>query len=146
MKVGHVSSCGRRHFALLLHTIGAIGAGVAEAIAVLDLWTRDPPVRFRKSVPDCWLRVTISETAQPATAADDGGGGAPDAAAGAVGQWSSGRWMDWRRGFGRWLGRQCLCVVGGWSPIEGEMIHSTGAILGQQEKVTPLNRHAFAGI
>ena len=25
------------------------------------LWTRDPPVRFRKSVPDCWIEVTISE-------------------------------------------------------------------------------------
>ncbi len=25
------------------------------------LWPRDPPVRFRKSVPDHWLRITISE-------------------------------------------------------------------------------------
>lgn len=25
------------------------------------LWPRDPPVRYRKSVPDCWLSVTISE-------------------------------------------------------------------------------------
>jgi 23S rRNA pseudouridine2457 synthase len=25
------------------------------------LWPRDPPVRFRKSVPDAWLRITISE-------------------------------------------------------------------------------------
>lgn len=25
------------------------------------LWTRDPPVRFRKSVPDCWLELTIRE-------------------------------------------------------------------------------------
>lgn len=25
------------------------------------LWPRDPPVRFRKSVPDAWLRLTIRE-------------------------------------------------------------------------------------
>ncbi|MEP2785021.1 MAG: pseudouridine synthase [Pseudoruegeria sp.] len=26
-----------------------------------DLWPRTPPVRFRKSVPDTWLQITISE-------------------------------------------------------------------------------------
>ncbi|PKQ12020.1 MAG: pseudouridine synthase [Alphaproteobacteria bacterium HGW-Alphaproteobacteria-1] len=26
-----------------------------------DLWERDPPVRFRKSVPDCWLELIITE-------------------------------------------------------------------------------------
>ena len=26
-----------------------------------QLWPRDPPVRFRKTVPDGWLRLTISE-------------------------------------------------------------------------------------
>lgn len=25
------------------------------------LWPRDPPIRFRKSVPDAWLRLTIRE-------------------------------------------------------------------------------------
>jgi 23S rRNA pseudouridine2457 synthase len=33
----------------------------AEAIAAPPLWPRDPPVRFRKTVPDCWLRLTIRE-------------------------------------------------------------------------------------
>lgn len=33
----------------------------AERIAPPDLWSRDPPVRFRKSVPDSWLRLTIRE-------------------------------------------------------------------------------------
>jgi 23S rRNA pseudouridine2457 synthase len=33
----------------------------AERIAEPSLWPRDPPVRFRKTVPDCWLRLTIRE-------------------------------------------------------------------------------------
>lgn len=34
-------------------------------VAVIDtpsaLWPRDPPVRFRKTVPDGWLKITITE-------------------------------------------------------------------------------------
>lgn len=33
----------------------------AEGIEPPELWPRDPPVRFRKSVPDHWLRLTIRE-------------------------------------------------------------------------------------
>ncbi|HOB15240.1 MAG TPA: pseudouridine synthase, partial [Novosphingobium sp.] len=33
----------------------------AERIDPPALWPRDPPVRFRKTVPDCWIRLTISE-------------------------------------------------------------------------------------
>lgn len=32
-----------------------------ERIDAPALWPRDPPVRFRKNVPDCWLRMTIRE-------------------------------------------------------------------------------------
>ncbi len=32
-----------------------------EPIDAPDLWPRDPPVRFRKSVPDSWLKLTIRE-------------------------------------------------------------------------------------
>lgn len=32
-----------------------------DRIAPPDLWPRYPPVRFRKSVPDSWLSLTISE-------------------------------------------------------------------------------------
>jgi 23S rRNA pseudouridine2457 synthase len=33
----------------------------AERIADPLIWPRDPPVRFRKTVPDCWIKLTISE-------------------------------------------------------------------------------------
>ncbi|HEY9092905.1 pseudouridine synthase [Parasphingorhabdus sp.] len=33
----------------------------AERIAPPDLWPRDPPVRFRKTVPDSWIKLTIRE-------------------------------------------------------------------------------------
>ena len=38
-------------------------AAVAEPLdgAPRWLWPRDPPVRFRKSIPDAWLRLTIRE-------------------------------------------------------------------------------------
>lgn len=32
-----------------------------ERIADPELWPRDPPVRFRKTVPDAWIRLTIRE-------------------------------------------------------------------------------------
>jgi 23S rRNA pseudouridine2457 synthase len=36
-------------------------AEVERMDAPETLWERDPPVRFRKSVPDAWLRITIRE-------------------------------------------------------------------------------------
>jgi 23S rRNA pseudouridine2457 synthase len=33
----------------------------AELVEAPDLWPRDPPVRFRKTVPDSWIRLTIRE-------------------------------------------------------------------------------------
>jgi 23S rRNA pseudouridine2457 synthase len=32
-----------------------------EQIAPPEIWERDPPVRYRKTVPDAWLRLTITE-------------------------------------------------------------------------------------
>jgi 23S rRNA pseudouridine2457 synthase len=32
-----------------------------KRIAVPTLWDRDPPVRFRKTVADCWIELTIHE-------------------------------------------------------------------------------------
>lgn len=33
----------------------------AERMDPPALWPRNPPVRFRKSVPDCWITLTIAE-------------------------------------------------------------------------------------
>jgi len=33
----------------------------AQRIDTPNLWPRDPPVRFRKTVPDAWLEIVISE-------------------------------------------------------------------------------------
>jgi len=33
----------------------------AEQIQPPELWPRDPPVRFRKTVPDSWIRLTLRE-------------------------------------------------------------------------------------
>ena len=32
-----------------------------EAIDPPELWDRNPPVRFRKTVPDAWIKLTITE-------------------------------------------------------------------------------------
>jgi 23S rRNA pseudouridine2457 synthase len=40
---------------------GMTRPGEVERIAEPALWPRDPPVRFRKTVPDCWLKLTIRE-------------------------------------------------------------------------------------
>jgi len=36
-------------------------ARVRRIEAPADLWPRDPPVRFRKTVPDSWIELTITE-------------------------------------------------------------------------------------
>lgn len=54
--------------------LGALEAGIVlrdgltlpARVELLDaapawLWPRDPPVRFRKTVPDAWLRLTLRE-------------------------------------------------------------------------------------
>jgi len=40
---------------------GPTRPATAEQIDPPGLWPRDPPVRFRKTVADCWLQLTIPE-------------------------------------------------------------------------------------
>ncbi|GAA5050397.1 pseudouridine synthase [Erythrobacter westpacificensis] len=40
---------------------GLTRPALTEIISDPHLWPRDPPVRFRKTVPDTWLRLTIAE-------------------------------------------------------------------------------------
>ena len=40
---------------------GMTRPAAADRIDPPDLWPRDPPVRFRKTVPDGWIRLTIRE-------------------------------------------------------------------------------------
>ena len=40
---------------------GPTRPATVEAIDDPQLWPRDPPVRFRKTVPDSWLKLTIRE-------------------------------------------------------------------------------------
>ncbi|MET0362242.1 MAG: pseudouridine synthase [Sphingobium sp.] len=40
---------------------GMTSPAEAEIIDPPNLWPRDPPVRFRKTVPDHWIRLTIRE-------------------------------------------------------------------------------------
>jgi 23S rRNA pseudouridine2457 synthase len=40
---------------------GITAPAKAERIEPPELWQRDPPVRVRKTVPDSWLRLTITE-------------------------------------------------------------------------------------
>ncbi|MFV0624337.1 pseudouridine synthase [Sphingomonas sp. ac-8] len=40
---------------------GPTRPATVERIADPELWPRTPPIRFRASIPDCWLRLTIRE-------------------------------------------------------------------------------------
>ena len=40
---------------------GRTRPALTERIEEPMLWVRDPPIRVRQTVPDCWLRLTITE-------------------------------------------------------------------------------------
>lgn len=46
---------------VLLNDGPTLPAGVEPMNEPPDLWPRDPPVRFRKSIPTSWIRLTLCE-------------------------------------------------------------------------------------
>lgn len=40
---------------------GVTQPAIAARISEPPLWPRNPPIRFRKNVPDCWIKLTITE-------------------------------------------------------------------------------------
>ncbi|NJM50532.1 MAG: pseudouridine synthase [Sphingomonadales bacterium] len=56
---------GEDHLTLLRRGVrlkdGMTAPAKADRIDPPAQWPRDPPVRFRKTVPDCWISLTITE-------------------------------------------------------------------------------------
>lgn len=40
---------------------GMTRPALVERIDPPALWPRDPPIRVRKNIPDCWIKITITE-------------------------------------------------------------------------------------
>ena len=63
------------------------------------LWPRDPPVRYRKSVPDCWLELTIREGRNRQVRRMTAAIGHPTLR---LVRWRIGEWSIDGRGLGEW--------------------------------------------
>jgi 23S rRNA pseudouridine2457 synthase len=71
----------------------------AERIPDPELWPRDPPVRFRKTVPDCWIKLTISEGRNRQVRRMTAAAGFPTLR---LVRWSVGEWTVEGLGQGEW--------------------------------------------
>ena len=78
---------------------GPTRPALAQRIDPPALWPRDPPVRFRKSVPDCWLRLTIREGRNRQVRRMTAAVGFPTLR---LVRWSVGEWSVEGLGVGEW--------------------------------------------
>lgn len=78
-----------------------------ERIADPELWPRDPPVRFRKTVPDGWIRLTIREGRNRQVRRMTAAVGFPTLR---LVRWTIGEWSLEGLGPGQW--RQVEAVLG----------------------------------
>jgi 23S rRNA pseudouridine2457 synthase len=71
----------------------------AERIEAPDLWPRDPPIRVRLSVPDCWIKLTIREGRNRQVRRMTAAAGHP---ALRLVRWAIGEWSVEGLGLGEW--------------------------------------------
>ncbi len=71
----------------------------AERVDAPELWPRDPPIRVRLSVPDCWLRLTICEGRNRQVRRMTAAVGHPTLR---LVRWSIGEWSVDGLGLGEW--------------------------------------------
>jgi 23S rRNA pseudouridine2457 synthase len=71
----------------------------AERIDDPALWPRDPPIRVRQSIPDCWIRLTIREGRNRQVRRMTAAVGHPTLR---LVRWAIGEWMVEGLGVGAW--------------------------------------------
>ena len=88
---------------------GPTRPATVEAIADPQLWPRDPPVRFRKTVPDSWLKLTIREGRNRQVRRMTAAVGHPTLR---LVRWGIGEWTVEGLGLGEW--REVVEGLRGW--------------------------------
>ena len=78
----------------------------AERIEDPELWPRDPPIRVRLSIPDCWIKLTIREGRNRQVRRMTAAVGHPTLR---LVRWSVGDWTVEGLGLGEW--REVSCSV-----------------------------------
>ncbi|MGB7373882.1 pseudouridine synthase [Pontixanthobacter sp.] len=84
---------------------GMTRPAAARRIDAPILWQRDPPVRFRKTVPDSWISLTITEGRNRQVRRMTAAVGLPTLR---LVRWSVGKWSVGRLQTGQWQDTEAL--------------------------------------